>query len=142
MEYRSLTEQEIGILESRGCKAQDWDLITVKEGFDPIYIRNTSFYGDIQIGIFEKEIEVSKGFVKHCGIKNTTLRNVTMGDNCLIENIGNFINNYTIGDECYISNVNTIETTEGATFGEGNLISSEPEAYSYYKARDKVIAQG
>ena len=26
--------------------------------------------------------------------------------------------------------------------GEGNLISSEPEAYSYYKARDKVIAQG
>ena len=34
MEYRPLTEQEIGILESRGCKAQDWDLITVKEGFD------------------------------------------------------------------------------------------------------------
>ena len=123
MEYRQLTKQEIDILESRGCKAEDWDLVMVKEGFDPIFIRNTSFYGDIRIGIFEKEIEVSKGFVKHCGIKSTTLRNVTMGDNCLIENVGNFINNYDIGDECYISNVNTIETTEGATFGEGNLIS-------------------
>ena len=53
MEYRQLTEQEIGILESRGCKAQDWDLVTVKEGFDPIFIRNTSFYGNIKIGIFE-----------------------------------------------------------------------------------------
>ncbi len=123
MEYRQLTNEEIQILESRGCKCEDWDLVMVKDGFDPIYIRNTSFYGDIRIGIFEKEIEVSKGFVKHCGIKSTTLRNVTLGDNCLIENVGNFINNYDIGDECYISNVNTIETTEGATFGEGNLIS-------------------
>jgi NDP-sugar pyrophosphorylase family protein len=66
---------------------------------------------------------VSRGFLKHSGINNATLRNVTIGDNCLIENIGNFINNYTIGDDCYISNVSTIETTEGATYGEGNLIS-------------------
>ena len=123
MEYRQLTQEEIALLEERGCKAEDWDLITVAPGFNASYIRNTSFYGEIRLGIFEKEIEVSKGFVKHCGIKSTTLRNVTLGDNCLIENIGNFINNYTIGDECYISNVNTIETTEGATFGEGNLIS-------------------
>ena len=35
----------------------------------------------------------------------TTLRNVTIGDDCLIENVGNFINNYTIGDDCYISNI-------------------------------------
>ncbi len=123
MDYRQLTQEEIALLEERGCKAEDWDLVTVAPGFTASYIRNTSFYGEIRLGVFEKEIEVSKGFVKHCGIKSTTLRNVTMGDNCLIENIGNFINNYTLGDECYISNVNTIETTEGATFGEGNLIS-------------------
>ena len=46
-----------------------------------------------------------------------------MGDNCLIENIGNYINNYTIGNDCYISNICTLETTEGATYGQGNLIS-------------------
>ena len=61
--------------------------------------------------------------MKHSGINNAALRNVTVGDNCLIENIGNYINNYTIGDDCYISNVCTMETTEGATYGEGNLIS-------------------
>jgi len=48
---------------------------------------------------------------------------VTVGDNCLVENVGNYINNYVIGDDCYISNVCTMETTEGATFGEGNNIS-------------------
>ena len=80
-------------------------------------------YGDVCIGVFEKNVEVSKGFCKHSGISNATLRNVTVGDNCLIENVGNYINNYNIGDDCYISNVSTIETTEGATYGEGNLIS-------------------
>ena len=48
---------------------------------------------------------------------------MTVGDNCLVENVGNYINNYVIGDDCYISNVCTMETTEGATFGEGNNIS-------------------
>ncbi len=80
-------------------------------------------YGEVNIGAFNKNVEVSQGFVKHSGINNATLRNVTIGDDCLIENVGNFINNYTIGDDCYISNISTMETTEGATFGEGNLVS-------------------
>ena len=47
-----------------------------------------------------------------------------MGDNCLIENVNNYINNYTIGDNCYISNIATLETSEGATYGQGNIISA------------------
>ncbi len=79
--------------------------------------------GEVNIGAFNKNVEVSQGFVKHSGINNATLRNATIGDDCLIENVGNFINNYNIGDDCYISNISTMETTEGATYGEGNLVS-------------------
>ena len=50
-------------------------------------------------------------------------RNVTVGDDCLIEKVGNYINNYTIGNDCLISNISVMETTEGASYGEGNLIS-------------------
>ena len=120
---RLLTEEEIGLLEDYGCIAEDWTAINVSEDFQPTYIHNVSFYGNIELGVFEKNIEVSKGFQKHSGIRNATLRNVSIGDNSLVENIGNYIHNYTIGEECYISNVSTIETTEGATYGEGNLIS-------------------
>jgi NDP-sugar pyrophosphorylase family protein len=123
MEYRKLTEQEINILEDRNCWAEDWNSVNVAEDFVPNYMHRVMLYGEVNIGAFEKNVEVSRGFLKHSGINNATLRNVTIGDNCLIENIGNFINNYTIGDDCYISNVSTIETTEGATYGEGNLIS-------------------
>lgn len=122
-DYRLLTEQEINTLESHGCTAEDWTAVNVVEDFVPDYIRNTSFYGDVFLGVFEKNVEVGEGFHKHSGIRNATLRNVTVGDNCLIENIGNYINNYDIGDDCHISDVSTIETTEGATYGEGNLIS-------------------
>ncbi len=120
---RLLTEREIDILEDQGCTAEDWTAISVSEEFAPFFIHNVHFYGDIQLGVYEKSMEVSQGFLRHTGIFDATLRNVTIGDNCLIDKIGNYINNYTIGDDCLIANVATIETTEGATFGEGTIIS-------------------
>ncbi len=126
--YRLLTDEEIVILQENGCTAEDWTAINVAEGFLPNHVRNTSFYGEVYLGIFEKNVEVTKGFIKHSGINRATLRYVTIGDNCLIENVGGYINNYTIGDDCLISNVSIIETTEGATYGEGNLISVLNEA--------------
>lgn len=123
MDYRQLTEQEIIVLENNSCWSEDWTHVKVAENFKPNFFHRVMFYGDIYLGNFEKSVEVSKGFVKHAGINNATLRNVIVGDNCLIENIGNYINNYTIGSDCYISNICTLETTEGATYGQGNLIS-------------------
>ncbi len=122
-DYRSLTSEEIEVLKSNDCWAEDWTSINVSEDFKPNYMHRVMLYGEVNIGAFNKNVEVSQGFVKHSGINNATLRNVTIGDDCLVENVGNFINNYTIGDDCYISNISTIETTEGATFGEGNLVS-------------------
>lgn len=127
-EYRLLTNEEINILEDNGCMAEDWTSINVAADFKPTYIRNVNFYGDVFMGVFEKNIEVSNGFVRHSGIRNATLRNVCIGDNCLIENIGNYINNYAIGEECCICNVCTMETTAEATYGEGNTISVLNEA--------------
>ena len=122
-EYRQLTQEEIGVLESNSCWAENWEQVQVAEAFSPYGFHRVVFYGDIRLGVFEKQVEVTNGFTKHAGINDATLRNVTVGDNCLIEKIGNFINNYTIGDDCYISNICTMETTEGATFGEGHLVS-------------------
>ena len=122
-DYRPLTSEEIEVLKSNDCWAEDWTSVNVSENFKPNFMHRVMLYGEVNIGGFDKNVEVSQGFVKHSGINNATLRNVTVGDDCLIENVGNFINNYTIGDDCYISNISTMETTEGATYGEGNLVS-------------------
>lgn len=127
-DYRLLTDEEIITLEDNGCTAEDWTGVNVAEDFRPDHIRNVSFYGEVNLGVFERDVEVTQGFFKHSAIRNATLRNVTVGDNCLIENIGNHINNYVIGDDCYISNVCVMETTAEATYGEGNNISVLNEA--------------
>ena len=124
MQYRSLTFEEIEILENNSCWAEDWSQVEVAEdGFQAKFFHRVMFYGDIQLGSVQKEVEITKDFVKHSGINDATLRNVTVGNDCLIEKVGNYINNYTIGDDCLISNISVMETTEGATYGEGNLIS-------------------
>ena len=124
MQYRSLTFEEIETLENNSCWAEDWSRVEVAEdGFQAKFFHRVMFYGDVQLGSVQKEVEITKGFVKHSGINDATLRNVTVGNDCLIEKVGNYINNYTIGDDCLISNISVMETTEGATYGEGNLIS-------------------
>ena len=122
-DYRPLTSEEIEVLKSNDCWAEDWTSVNVAEDFKPNFMHRVMLYSEVNIGAFNKNVEVSQGFVKHAGINNATLRNVTIGDDCLIENVGNYVNNYTIGDDCYISNISTLETTEGATYGEGNLVS-------------------
>lgn len=122
-DYRQLTQEEIDVLERNNCWAENWENVKVADDFSPYGFHRVMFYGDIRLGVFDLQVEVTKGFTKHAGINDATLRNVTIGDNCLIEKIGNFINNYTIGDNCYISNVSTMETTEGATYGEDHMIS-------------------
>lgn len=127
-EYRALTIDEIERLERQACTAEDWTRIMVAEGFLPERLKRVELYGDVRLGANDGYIAVSDGFRKPCGITDATLHNVTIGDNCLVERIGNHIDGYTIGDNCYISNVALIETTGGATFGEDNLISILNEA--------------
>ena len=122
-DYRQLTAAELSILENNNCWAEDWSRVLVAENFKPYSFHRVMFYGDIRLGEFNKQVEVSKGFMKHSGINDATLRNTTVGNDCLIEKVGNYINNYTIGDDCYISNICTLETTEDATYGEGSVIS-------------------
>ena len=121
--YRFLKEDEIQILEQNACWAEDWSRVKVDEDFKPYNFHRVVFYGDIRLGKFEKQVEVTDGFMKHSGINDATLRNVWVGNDCLIEKVGNFINNYTIGDDCYISNISTMETLEGASYGAGSIIS-------------------
>ena len=124
MQYRSLTFEEIETLEKNSCWAEDWNRVEVSEdGFQAKFFHRVMFYGDIRLGCCQKNIEITKDFFKHSGINDATLRNVTVGNDCLIEKVGNYINNYTIGDDCLISNISVMETTEGASYGEGNLIS-------------------
>lgn len=117
--YRKLTNEEIQSLERNSCTASCWDDVQVASGFSPKYVSYTRFSGNIRLGILEYEFTLPGGIKKHSAIRNATLHNVTIGDNCLIENVKNYIANYNIGNYTFIENVDIIFVDGTSSFGNG-----------------------
>ncbi len=117
--YRKLTSAEVSVLKSQMCTATDWNAIEVAEGFEAKYVRHCRFSGEIRIGKFIKEFSLPGGMRKHSGIYYATLHNVTVSDDCCIENVKNYIANYYIGENTFIENVDIIITDGPSSFGNG-----------------------
>ena len=157
--YSALTASQIAALEAQSCRCDDWSQVTVAEGFNPKYVRNVNFSGQIRLGSFNKIFTLAGGICKHSGIYHATLHNVVVGDDCMIEHIRNYIANYVIGDGSYIENVTDLITYGETSFGNGTKVSvlnetggrevaihdnlSSHEAYitALYRHCPKLIAQ-
>ena len=156
--FRKLTQDEIAALKTQMCSAADWNRVEVSEEFTPDHIRYVRFSGDIRLGSFKKEFSLAGGMVKHSGIYYATLHNVTVGDDCCIENVKNYIANYRIGSGTFIENVDIILSDGNSSFGNGVEVSvlnetggsevtifdrlSAQTAYvmAFYRRRQKLIS--
>ena len=117
--YRKLTVSEIDILQKQMCTASDWSQIEVTENFSTEYIHHARFSGKVRLGGFTGEFYLAGGMKKHSGLYHVSLHNVTLGDDCCIENVKNYIANYEIGDKVFIENVDIILTDCHSSFGNG-----------------------
>lgn len=121
--FRSLTDEEINRLESQLCSASDWKDVWVAERFTPDYVHHARFSGKVCLGVFEHEFTLPGGICKHSGLSYVTLHNVTVGDNCCIENVKNYIANYEIGAYTFIENVDIVLVDRKSRFGNGVEVS-------------------
>jgi hypothetical protein len=121
--YRKLSDTEISVLTGQFCRCDDWSRIRVKDGFDPQYVRNSNFSGDIYIGTFDREITFFGGVKKHSGIFNVTIHNCTIGDNAYIGQVRNYIANYVIENDVIIENVDMLAVDGVSSFGNGTPVS-------------------
>lgn len=119
MTYRQLTIEEREQLQHQGCTATDWDAVEVVEGFEAMYVQNVAFSGKVRLGRFERSFVQPGGFEVHSGVYHARLHNVTIGDDCYIDRIHNYIANYEIGDDVFIENTNLIVVDGEAMFGNG-----------------------
>ena len=121
--YRKLDSEEISVLKSQMCSATDWNQVVVAEDFDPQYVRHARFSGKVLLGSFNKVFSLPGGMKKHSGIYYATLHDVTVGDDCCIENVKNYIAGYRIGRGTFIENVDIILTDGPSSFGNGVEVS-------------------
>lgn len=110
-------------MQSQACLADDWGKVKVAEDFTTEYVHHTRFSGEVRLGVFQKEFTLPGGIGKHSGLRHVTLHNVTVGDNCCIEHIQNYIANYEIGNDTFIENVDIILVDGVSTFGNGVEVS-------------------
>lgn len=122
MTYSKLTAEQIAVLEAQSCTCDNWDLVSVSPDFNPKYVRNVQFSGQIRLGAFNKKFSLAGGIEKHSGIYHATLHNVMVGDDCMIEHIHNYIANYIIGEGAYIDNVTDLITYGETSFGNGTKV--------------------
>ena len=121
--FLRLTAEQIAVLEAQSCRCENWSEVTVAEDFNPKYVRNVNFSGQVRLGSFNKIFTLAGGIRKHSGIYHATLHNVIVGDDCMVEHIRNYIANYIIGDGSYIENVTDLITYGETSFGNGTKVS-------------------
>ncbi len=120
---RNPTTDEIAVLETQFCRADDWKQVWVPADFDLAYVHHVRFSGRVELGAFRKEFTLPGGLVKHSGLRHVTLHNCRLGDDVLIENVQNYIANYQIGDGCFIQHINVMLVEGRASFGNNAAVS-------------------
>jgi len=123
MTYRKLTTAEISQLQTNGCRCDDWHRIEVAEPFRADHYRNVNFSGDIRLGTTETPHMRNGKIPMNSGIYDATIHNCSIGNDVLINRIGNYIADYTIADNVLIENVDCICMSGESTFGNGVEVS-------------------
>ena len=117
--FRKLSAQETARLQSHGCRAEDWQTIEITDATDLAQVENVYFSGLVRLGVLDEYFDLPGGLRRRSGVRNATLHNVEVGDNCLIENIRGHIANYRIGSNTRIGNIGLLAVDGRNNFGNG-----------------------
>lgn len=121
--FRNLTEKEIEQLEHQMCTCEEWSGVYVTDDFNPATIYNSHFSGVTRIDSQTEKIRLYGGIKRMAGIYNSTLHNCSIGKNCYINYVKNYISNYNIDDNVIINNVEIIANEGRSTFGNATKVA-------------------
>lgn len=122
--YRALRTEEIEELELNNNIADNWDNVTVSEGFNPKQVKRVRFKGVVRIGKLENYYLEYHDLKVPVGIYDSTIVSCDLGDNVAINYVG-YMAHYQIEDEAIIFNVRELITTAVAKFGNGIIKEGE-----------------
>ncbi|MCM1369641.1 MAG: DUF4954 family protein [Candidatus Amulumruptor caecigallinarius] len=99
--HRPLQWWEIEQLKTRGCHADDWNLVRITDDTELEAINNVRFCGAVSIGALSQQ---SGNLIENALIADCTIR-----DNCRIRNIGVELRGCRIGSHVRIENTARVE---------------------------------
>src|SRR5262249_15403083 len=94
---RLLSREAIAQLERQGNSAGDWSRVRVAEGFEPERVWGSHFQGDVVLGRFTKQIELTEGQELPAGVYHSTVVDCVIGHDAVVRDI-RFLANYVVGE--------------------------------------------
>ncbi len=117
-EYRNLTQEEIKTLTKQGNYCENWNMVEVKEQFNPLAVRNSTFSGNVRIGEFSIAVLEADSLKLAVGIYNSMIFSSDIGDNCALYNV-KYLSDAKINQNVIIFNVDEISVSANPLFGNG-----------------------
>lgn len=121
--FRPLTADEINQLKSNNCYCTNWADILVADPFHPEHYHYVYFSGHITLGTTEAVVYRNGTIPMQTGILSARIHNCNIGNDVLIDRIGNFIADYDIADNTIIENTACIAMNGESSFGNGLEVS-------------------
>lgn len=124
--YNKLSADQINLLIYNQNRADNWNHILVKPGFNAALVKNCTFYGFVRIGKLNPSFHEFHNYKVAEGICNSTVISSDIGDHVCIHNV-QYISHYIIGNEVILSNISELACTDKAKFGNGILKEGETD---------------
>ena len=109
--FRALTPQEVEQLQQQGNRAEDWSAIQVADGFDAAMVYNNVFMGNVCLGALGQGVVHDGDLQLPEGIYNSMIANAVVGDHCAVHYV-RMLRGYTVGDSCLLFNIGEMTASD------------------------------
>ena len=117
-DLRSLSADEIGILEANLNLCPNWSQVRVVAGFDPSRIRESCFHGRVILGLFDEDAGIEPGLEVYTGVFRSLISNCEIGDNATVHDVRG-LSNMIVKSRAIVFNCGSVICTGKTAFGNG-----------------------
>ena len=123
----ALSRDEVRALEAQGNICADWSRVTVAPGFDPRFVRGSSFAGDCRLGRFGPPVELARETRHPSGVYGATLVDATVSSGALVKDV-RLLARARVGEGAVVFDVGELAGRTGTSFACGRAIPLGIEA--------------
>jgi hypothetical protein len=122
---RPLTAAEVCRLRRQGNHAEDWSAVRVAEGFDPVRVRESDFYGRVVLGRFRAR-DPAGALGLPAGVYRSTLADCVVGHDAVVRDV-RLLARCVVGAGAVLLDCGRVICDGVTAFGNGAVLSVGPE---------------
>ena len=117
-ELRSLSPEEVAVLEENRNLCEEWEGVRVASGFDAGRVFDSRFLGRVVLGAFTGTAEPEPGVVLPSGVYRSVVSNCEIGNDALVSSVA-LLAHTIVNEGACLLNCGSVLCSGETTFGNG-----------------------